>query len=331
MTNEHPNPTPTIYPLHIKLAAWGALTTAQIFASTILKLAHTDGHYTFSPQSSLVFSESIKLSLTFFYLLHTSQTLTHANRQLIHETQPRLLLHMLALAIIYCYNNALMFWLFARADPGSITLIKSASTILTAVLMYVWRRFTLSALRWMLILLQLCGLVVAQFHPCTGRPHLPMHVYAVLCVSLFNSTVANVWNEHVIKNFQYASLATKNVHLYFFGALLNGALFLYHRVHTPGTPPFLYGYSMAALGVVTSNAFIGIAINLVYKYADALVKNIATSTTTVVLVLLSAFFFGGRSDLMVFVGAAVVLLATFLYFAVGRVEHTLQQHQPTSH
>lgn len=218
-----------------------------------------------------------------------------------------------------------MFVLFSRADPGSITLIKSGATVVSAALMYVWRRFRLSVNRWLVIWLQMLGLVVAQFDACVGKPHLQVGTYALLFVSLFNSSVANVWNEHVVKQFEGASLATKNVHLYFFGALFNMAGFVRNRVVEPGSPTFFEGYEMAAVLVVVSNAFMGIAMNVVYKYADAVVKNIATTTTTVVLLILSAMFFGGRSNPMVFVGAAVVVIGTFLYFAIGLMEDAIKE------
>lgn len=232
---------------------------------------------------------------------------------------------MLGLAGIYCVNNGLMFWLFARADPGSITLIKSGGTIVSAVLMYLWRDFRLSGVRWAVILVQMLGLIVAQYDMCLGKSQLAGGVYVVLFVSLFNSSVANVWNEHVVKRFEKSSLATKNVHLYMFGAGLNVMMFAYRRVSEPGSPGFFDGYGVGAMLVVSCNAFMGIAINIVYKYADALVKNIATTSTTVVLLIISGWFFEGRADVMVFVGAGVVLLGTFLYFVLGLEEEKLKE------
>lgn len=232
---------------------------------------------------------------------------------------------MAGLATLYCLNNALMFILFARADPGSITLIKSGATVVSAALMYVWRRFRLSVNRWLVISLQMLGLVVAQFDSCVGKPHLEVGTYALLLVSLFNSSIANVWNEHVVKQFEGASLATKNVHLYFFGAVFNMMAFVRNRLVDADSPRFFEGYAVAAVLVVMSNAFMGIAMNVVYKYADAVVKNIATTTTTVVLLILSAMLFGGRSNPMVFLGAAVVVIGTFLYFAIGSMEETIKE------
>lgn len=309
--------TKTEYPLRTKVLAWLSLTSVQIISSTILKLATHNGAYTFSPQSSLTISEALKLLLSVMYHVNTSPR--SPRRDFQQQSSPALIGHMLALAGIYCVNNGIMFHLFAHADPGSITLIKSGATVVSALMLRYVRSFRLSGARWAAVVLQMAGLIVAQYDACTGRAHLATRVYALLVVSLLNSSVANVWNEHVVKQFQHASLATKNIYLYMFGAALNLGIFQQQR-RRGGAPEFWEGYGWAGAGVVVSNAFMGLAINAVYKYADAVVKNIATTSTTVVLLVLSGAVFDGRADVTVFLGASVVVLSTYLYFSIGAQE-----------
>lgn len=311
---------PKEYPLQIKVFACLGLVAVQVFASSVMKIAQKDGVYSFSPQSSLVMSETIKAVLSAMYLFLETRDISTTRATIRDQSSRPLIVHMTGLAALYCVNNAIMFWLFARADPGSISLIKSGATIVSAVLMYFWRRFRLSVPRWLVIIVQMLGLVVAQYDSCRGRSVLPPAVYGVLFLSLFNSSIANVWNEHVIKSFEFAGLAVKNIYLYAFGAILNLLAFWYYRYTVPETPSFFQGYTIVAMLVVTSNSFIGIAMNAVYKYADALIKNLATTTTTVILLVISAWFFGGRSDIMVFIGASVVVAGTFLYFLLGSSE-----------
>eukprot|EP00172_Hildenbrandia_rubra_P002109 Plantae.Rhodophyta-Hildenbrandia_rubra.ctg27719.p1 GENE.Plantae.Rhodophyta-Hildenbrandia_rubra.ctg27719~~Plantae.Rhodophyta-Hildenbrandia_rubra.ctg27719.p1 ORF type:complete len:357 (+),score=52.05 Plantae.Rhodophyta-Hildenbrandia_rubra.ctg27719:286-1356(+) len=301
----------------IKVVAWLGLTCVQIFAAVILKVAQTNGDYTFSPQSSLVLSEGIKVILSAAFLVYDKKSANASRQAFQQETSGLLMFHMFCLAAIYMVNNGIAFFLFKKADPGSITLIKSGATIVSAIMLYFWRNFKLSPSRWTVIILQVIGLIVAQYNNCTGKSHLPLFIYMVLVFTLLNSSIANVWNEHVVKNFESASLATKNIHLYFYGAVLNLLLFLFTRITKPDSPRFFEGYNLAGAGVVMSNAFMGIAINVVYKYADALIKNIATTTTTIVVLMISGAFFGGRSDVMVFLGSAVVIIGTFLYFNIG--------------
>lgn len=306
-----------------KILALFGLCAVQVFAGVVLKLAQSGGKYEFSPQSSLVMSETVKLLLSSMYLIRESKGAAPARAALRSESSSQLVSHMAALAAIYAWNNALAFWLFARADPGAIMLTKSTSTIVSAIMLYFMRGFTLTLQRWMLLLLQVLGLITAQYDSCKGSGVYAAHIYAVMLLTLVNSNVANVWNEHVIQNFENASLATKNIYLYGFGALLNMIVFVYNRVVDSSTPAFFQGYGPAAMAVVTSNALIGITMNIVYRYADALVKTIATSMTSIILLVLSAFFFAGRTNIMVFVGGVVLVSSTYLYFTVGLLEGQL--------
>lgn len=311
--------------LHTKVLALVGLSGVQIFAGVVLKLAQSGGKYAFSPQSSLVMSETVKMMLSLFYLVRDTKSTGRAHAAIRSETSPKLVFHMGALAAIYAWNNTLAFWLFARADPGSIMLTKSTSMIVSAIMLYFVRGFVLSNTRWLLLVVQVMGLITAQYDSCTGTSVYPWHIYGVMLLTLFNSNLANVWNEYVIQNFESASLATKNIYLYGIGAAINMAMFMVYSVSDPTYPSFFQGYGPAAMAVVTSNALIGITMNIVYRYADALVKTIATSMTSIVLLVLSAMFFGGSANLMVFVGGSVLISGTYLYFAVGLMEAKLEK------
>jgi Nucleotide-sugar transporter len=314
--------------VRIKVAALLCLSAVQVFAGVVLKLAHSSASgYAFSPQGSLVMSESVKMALSAFYLARDAPAAGGRSPAAAFkvESSPRLVLHMGGLAAVYAWNNALAFWLFARADPGSIMLTKATSAIVSAVMLYFVRRFVLSPVRWLVLLVQVLGLITAQYDACKGAAVYGPTIYGVMLLTLFNSNLANVWNEYVIQNFEAASLATKNIYLYGIGAALNLFVFWFNRVADPASPSFFEGYGPAAMAVVTSNALIGITMNIVYKYADALVKTIATSLAAIVLLVLSAMFFGARASLMVFVGGGVLIAGTYLYFALGIMEGKLAE------
>lgn len=317
----------TDHPIRTKILAWACLSCVQIIAASVLKLSQQDGQYKFSPESSLVMSETIKLGLSVAYLLRESggARTTGDRIRIGGEDMKKVWLTMFCLAVMYSVNNGVTFWLFLHADPGSITLIKSGGTIVSAVVLFVWRNFRLSFCRWTVIVIQVLGLIVAQYDSCAGKPYLEYNVYVMLWFCLLNSSVANVWNEHAVKKFQTTTLAMKNVALYFFGTCLNLAAFIYGRRRDAESPGFFEGYSLLAVAVVASNALMGIGMNVVYKYADALVKNIATTTSTVVVLILSVIWFDGRGGMMVFVGVAVVVLTTFLYFTIGVLETKIKK------
>ena len=165
-----------------------------------------------------------------------------------------------------------MLWLFGRADPGSIILVKSGGTIVSALIMYVTRRFRLSLGRWIVVILQTFGVIIAQFNPCSGRAHLVPVVYAALVLSFANLSIANDWNEHVIKQYSTCSIAVKNVHLYLSGSPMNAVVYQYLHLTDSSTPGFFEGYEGLAGGVVLCNALMGVWMIVVHKYADAVMK-----------------------------------------------------------
>ena len=87
----------------------------------------------------------------------------------------------------------------------------------------------------------------------------------------------------------HCSLGHTRLHL----GLLSPQVTAFFLVSNPSSAQaglgFFDGYdSPLAVAVVACNTLIGIAINLVYKYADAVLKCIATDCTAVVLCIISA-------------------------------------------
>merc|ERR1719159_1453079 len=86
-----------------------------------------------------------------------------------------------------------------------------------------------------------------------------------------------------------------------------------------GNPGFFDGYdTWAAKGVILSNAFIGMAISLVYKYADALVKMIATDCTTTILMMFSVTVLGTPSTPLTWFGVLIVFVSIQQYGDAGK-------------
>merc|ERR1711907_676827 len=91
---------------------------------------------------------------------------------------------------------------------------------------------------------------------------------------------------------------------------------------------FLDGYDRwAAKCVILSNAFIGIAISLVYKYADALVKMIATDCTTTILMMFSVTVLGTPSTPLTWFGVLIVFVSIQQYGDAGRLNAIDQQRK----
>ena len=58
-------------------------------------------------------------------------------------------------------------------------------------------------------------------------------------------------------------------------------------------------------------------MTLVYKYADAIVKNFANSAVMAILVVVSASYFGLKTTLLTWVGVGRVLVITWCYMSIA--------------
>lgn len=75
---------------------------------------------------------------------------------------------------------------------------------------------------------------------------------------------------------------------------------------------------MAVL-VVLCNSIIGLVITAVYKYADVVLKNIASSLTTALLMIVGAFLFNVEINLTIVMGLVVVMASTWIYLFYGNM------------
>ena len=222
----------------------------------------------------------------------------------------KVVLAVLGLATLYAINNNLTFYIYTMSDPATFSLFKSMTSFTTALVMYFFLSRPIHRGQWFAVVFQCAGLVVFQYDPCKGSPLYPALVYGLLTIAVAITTVSSVWNDHVLKSANL-SLNGVNVFLYAFGICLNFLFFIRERMM--GGPAFFEGYSWQACLVVFFNSIIGIAITLVYKFGDALVKTFASSITAVLLLAVSVMFFGLESNIVTWTGALVTVVATYMY------------------
>lgn len=289
------------------------------------------GGYSFSSSGSLVVSELVKLCISimgihhfdtpqekalFFAYLPTAAKsyLPFPGLARVPNTAGRqgLIRAVFGLAALYAMNNNLAFRLFTLADPATISLFKSMTSFTTAIVMFLFLRRPIWRVQWFAVLFQCAGLVVFQYDPCKGTPIYSFSTYLLLFTAVMITTVSSVWNDHVLKSSDL-SLNGVNALLYFFGACLNLLFFL--REHALGGPGFFDGYTTQAMLVIFFNSIIGIAVTLVYKFGDALVKTFASAITAVLLLIISSMFFGLQANIVTWTGGLITVLATYMYLS----------------
>jgi UDP-sugar transporter A1/2/3 len=132
-----------------------------------------------------------------------------------------------------------------------------------------------------------------------------------------------VWNQLIIKGFEVPA-NLQNSFLYAFGSAFAIISFLHSVSDTHGRghghgdavdrpKGFFEGYTLLASLLVLFQAFHGLAVALVYTYADAIVKNFANSSVMAILIIISYLYFGLETTLHSWLGIIIVLTITYCY------------------
>jgi len=301
----------------LQLGSFCILVVVQSTALLLFKICQVHGSYTFSPASNVAFTELCKLalasSLHYGYISKSSTP-----RSFFDGVSPRIALHYFGLAMLYTINNQLTFLCFEVSDPGSYALGKSVAPYLCALMLRM-SGDKINTLQWCCIVLQCSGIAITQYDPCKNMGYLSTRAYALIGTSTCITAVSSVWNQKVVKGFD-VPVNLQNAILYVFGSLIaiaSYALGAMRPTKGPREIGFFEGYNFLACMLVLWQAFHGLAVTLVYKYADAIVKNFANSSVMAILVVISVYFFHLASNLDSWLGVLSVLVTTYVYMNIA--------------
>ena len=225
-----------------KLIAFLGFLMVQVFVSIVYKFSQIKGTYSYSPLSVIASSEFIKLytSITALTLqvtvpatINTTSLLNiifsrlTVSCQLIgREVNRTFIMFTCGLALLYLINNQLAFVLFLFVDMASISIFKSFSTFVSAILLWAFFQRQVTREQWASIILQVIGLCIVQYDACKGVPILAWNNYFLLTGSTCITAISSVINERLIKIYA-VNIHIQNAILYSFGFVFNLGLFLF--------------------------------------------------------------------------------------------------------
>ena len=297
-----------------QLGAFVLLVGVQTFAILLFKLCQVNGAYTFSPASSVALTEMCKLVLAMF--LHMQ--FRDKSKPFFENVNTRMVLHYLGLSALYTANNQLSFYVLEVADPGTMSLGKSIAPYLCALLLRLTGQL-LHELQWVCVIIQCCAIAIVQYDNCSGSGILSLYAYGLIATATSITAITSVWNQLVIKGFD-VPMNLQNAILYGFGSAIAVSAYVWeahHATHARRVPPFFHGYNALAALLVLFQAFHGLAVALVYKYADAIVKNFANSSVMALLIVISFYFFKLQTSVHSWLGIVIVLTTTYCYMNIA--------------
>ncbi|KAG6531889.1 hypothetical protein ZIOFF_005724 [Zingiber officinale] len=123
----------------------------------------------------------------------------------------------------------------------------------------------------------------------------------------------------IIKKRPSRNINVQNFWLYIFGMVFNLiAIWVqdYDEVMSKG---FFNGYSFITVCMILNHALSGIAVSMVMKYADNIVKVYSTSVAMLLTAIVSVFLFRFHLSLAFFLGSTVVSVSVYLH-SIGKLQ-----------
>ena len=225
---------------------------------------------------------------------------------------------MLFLAAVYATMNLLSFAALRRVDASTFTVCAQLKTLSTAGCSAVFLRRALSPAKWRALASLTVGAILVSLSALegggaaedAGDRHVAVVGLAAVLTEVTLSGFASAYFEGVIKaSGKRLTIFDRNFQLGLHSLLLYGVVIALEG----GGPPRFRGFSSTACALVALGAAGGLLVALTLKYADAILKTLATSGAVVGSIALEALLFGAPLSAGSALGAAVVVIAIFDY------------------
>ncbi|KAM9342478.1 UDP-galactose translocator [Pholidichthys leucotaenia] len=294
-------------------------------ASLILSIRYVrtlPGEHFFAT-SAVVMAEVLKVLTCLFIILLQKRFSVKETVLLLFDAilvQYKDTLKLAVPALIYTLQNNLQYVAISNLPAATFQVTYQLKILTTALFSVLLLRKSLSRVQWVSLLLLFAGVGIVQVQQegnketsvkDTSSQNYMVGLVAVV-ISCLSSGFAGVYFEKILKG-SSASVWMRNVQLGIFGMVLgllgmwwNDGPAIMHR-------GFLYGYTNMVWCVIFNQAFGGLLVAVVVKYADNILKGFATSFSIIVSTVLSVYLFGFHVDLLFTAGAGLVIGAVYMY------------------
>ncbi|KAM8934386.1 LOW QUALITY PROTEIN: GRIP1-associated protein 1 [Pelodytes ibericus] len=225
-------------------------------------------------------------------------------------------LKMAVPSLIYTLQNNLQYVAISNLPAATFQVTYQLKILTTALFSVLLLRKSLSRLQWGSLVILFVGVAIVQAEQSGAKVSVSGQSYGVglvaVAVSCLSSGFAGVYFERILKG-SSASVWLRNIQLGIFGTAL-GLLAMWQQDGVAvAEKGFFYGYTPLVWCVIFNQAFGGLLVAVVVKYADNILKGFATSFSIVVSTAASVHLFGFHVDIPFALGAMLVIGAVYLY------------------
>lgn len=245
-------------------------------------------------------------------------------------------LKILVPALLYLVQNTLLYVALSNLTAPIFQVTYQAKLVTTALVSVFMLQRSYSMQQWICLFLLSMGVAVVVLGETKTKavaaatrsllsgdsaPAAQNLVLGLTAVSIacFSSALAGVYFEKVLKKPSVdatkqapASLWMRNIQLSFFSIVIAAIQGLFKEA--PAVPQsYFHGFSVWAWILIFLQAGGGLLVAAVIKYADNVLKGLATGVSVVFATALSMIFFGTPLTGQFSVGAALILAAVYFF------------------
>jgi len=303
-------------------------------ASLVLTMrsARTKEGEKFSNTAAVFLLESLKVAASAILLFiidfkcRPAACISHMYAEIVGK--PLETLKVAVPAFIYTLQNNLLYIAVSNLPSATFQVSYQLKILTTALFSVVMLKKKLIKTQWASMVLLFIGVAIVQSDDVKetnvdSSNQSQLYGFIAVLISCCSSGFAGVYFEKILKG-STTSLWLRNIQLGLFGAIL---AFIGMHVRDGDIikeKGILHGFDALAYGVVMNQAFGGLLVAVVIKYADNIVKGFATSIAIVVSTILSTFMFGFVISVQFVFGAILVIAAVYIYSMPQRTQNTIK-------
>ncbi|ORX49292.1 nucleotide-sugar transporter [Piromyces finnis] len=226
-------------------------------------------------------------------------------------------------AVLYLIQNNLQYFSASKLDAATFQITYQMKLIMTAFFSVLVLKRKLFKHQWLSIVLLAAGIALVQFPTGDNKTSVAAEngnemfdkLLGLLSVFIacLSSGFAGVYFEKILKNSK-VTLWARNVQLSLFSVIPGffiGCLLL--DGSTIAERGFFGGYTRWTVLTISCQAFGGIIVAIVVKYADNILKGFANSISIILSCVVSYFLFDFHVTLLFNIGCCLVMFSTYLY------------------
>lgn len=227
-------------------------------------------------------------------------------------------------SLVYVIQNNLQYLAISNLDAATFQVTYQLKVLTTALFSVFMLNKKLSTKQWVSLFMLFAGIALVQLQPSmlqskktaevSGQS--PLIGFSAVLFSSLCSGFAGVYFEKILKGNgkgPAASVWLRNIQMGSVGVLLGIAgMFVndYSKVKEHG---IFFGYSKLVWFIIFMQAFGGLLVAVVVKYADNILKGFATSFAIIVSCIVSIYLFNFILSIQFVGGTVLVMSAIYLY------------------